>query len=123
MSLNRYARRRDANERTIIDTLRAHGAVVYQLDSPADLLVGYRQRWFLPYSRRTGLHLEDLHAQGGRAVEYYMGPADNPGVEVNIAFGGRKLRDAGRSNRTRFVRWISRFNVRNTGLVRPSRMA
>ena len=47
MSLNRYARRRDANERTIIDTLRAHGAVVYQLDSPADLLVGYRQKWFL----------------------------------------------------------------------------
>ncbi len=57
-----------------------------------------RLRWFLPYTRRTGAHLEELHAQGGRAVEYYMGPARNPGVEVNIAFGGRKLTQVRRDN-------------------------
>ena len=57
-----------------------------------------RRRWFLPYTRRTGDHLAQLHAEGGRAVEYYMGPAHNPGVEVNIAFGGRKLCDVSRDN-------------------------
>ncbi|NLF19253.1 MAG: hypothetical protein GX595_18655 [Lentisphaerae bacterium] len=58
-----------------------------------------RQRWFIPYTARTGRHLEDLHADGGRAVEYYMGPIANPGTEVNIAFGGRKLADVGCDNR------------------------
>ena len=57
-----------------------------------------RRRWFLPYTRRTGNHLAELYAEGGRAVEYYMGPAYNPGVEVNIAFGGRKLSDVDRDN-------------------------
>ncbi|MCC7262674.1 MAG: hypothetical protein IT369_09155 [Candidatus Latescibacteria bacterium] len=58
-----------------------------------------RRRWFLPYTGRSGTHLEELYAQGGRAVEYYMGPAINPGVEVNIAFGGRKLNAVERDNR------------------------
>lgn len=53
----------------------------------------------LPYTRRTGAHLEELYDQGGRAVEYYMGPAHNPGVEVNIAFGGRKLSAVKRDSR------------------------
>ena len=57
-----------------------------------------RLRWFLPYTRRTGEHLETLYAEGGRAIEYYMGPTYNPGVEVNIAFGGRKLADVGRDS-------------------------
>ena len=59
----------------------------------------HRLRWFLPYTARTGRHLEDLYANGGRAVEYYMGPVANPATEVNIAFGGRKLTDVGRDNR------------------------
>ncbi|MFH1569428.1 MAG: hypothetical protein ABIL09_15640, partial [Gemmatimonadota bacterium] len=57
-----------------------------------------RLRWFIPYTSRTGDHLASLYAEGGRAVEYYMGPSRNPGVEVNIAFGGRKLSDVGRDN-------------------------
>ena len=57
-----------------------------------------RGRWFLPYTRRTGQHLAELYDDGGRAVEYYMGPSDNPGVEVNIAFGGRKLTDTSRAD-------------------------
>lgn len=44
-----YGRRRDANERQIIDALRAVGATVCQLDGNGlpDLLVGYRGRTLL----------------------------------------------------------------------------
>jgi len=52
-----------------------------------------RLRWFLPHTIRTGQHLKQLYEDGGRAVEYYMGPTVNPGVEVNIAFGGKLLSD------------------------------
>jgi hypothetical protein len=44
---------------------------------------------------RTGQHIKQLYEEGGRAIEYYMGPTLNPGVEVNIAFGGRMLSDVG----------------------------
>lgn len=42
----KYARKRDANERVIIDALRAAGASVQQLDVAGvpDLLVGYQGR-------------------------------------------------------------------------------
>jgi len=53
-----------------------------------------RLRWFLPYVRRTGEHLKELYRQGGRGVMFYQGPIINPGVEVNIACGGRLLNDA-----------------------------
>jgi hypothetical protein len=55
-----------------------------------------RLRWFLPYTRGTGRHIRQLYDQGGRAVEYYMGPILNPGVEANVLFGGRMLSDASR---------------------------
>lgn len=42
MSLNRYAKQRDANEREIIDALQGVGAKVWQLDRPVDLLVLFR---------------------------------------------------------------------------------
>lgn len=41
MSLNRYAKRRDANEREVIDALLAVGCSVLQTDG-VDLVVGYR---------------------------------------------------------------------------------
>lgn len=41
MSLNRYAKRRDANEAPIVTGLRRAGASVLQLDK-FDLLVGFR---------------------------------------------------------------------------------
>jgi hypothetical protein len=56
-----------------------------------------RLRWFLPYMAHTGQHIKNIYAAGGRALEYYMGPTLNPGVEVNIAFGGRLLCDVDRS--------------------------
>ena len=49
----------------------------------------HRQRWFLPYTKKTGNHIKQLYADGGRTVLYYQGPVTNPGVEVNIAFGGK----------------------------------
>ncbi len=57
----------------------------------------HRLRWFLPYTRKTGTHIKELHADGGRTVLYYQGPVNNPGVEANIAFGGRIMSDVGRS--------------------------
>lgn len=43
MSLNRYARKRDANEKPIIVALKRAGASVLQLDK-FDLLVGFQGR-------------------------------------------------------------------------------
>jgi hypothetical protein len=51
----------------------------------------HRQRWFLPYTQATGAHMKQLYADGGRSVLYYQGPVTNPGVEVNIAFGGKMM--------------------------------
>jgi hypothetical protein len=56
-----------------------------------------RLKWFLPYTRRSGNHMKELYEDGGRGVMYYQGPVNNPGVEVNVAFGGRMMCDAGRS--------------------------
>lgn len=44
MSLNRYAKARDANEREIIEALEAQGCSVEQLDRPMDLLVGFEDK-------------------------------------------------------------------------------
>jgi hypothetical protein len=47
VSLNRYAKRRDANEGEIVGALEQAGAYVHPLDEPCDLLVGFRSRWFM----------------------------------------------------------------------------
>lgn len=47
MSLNRYAKRRDANEPEIIEALEKAGCTVHRLDTPCDLLVGKGARNFL----------------------------------------------------------------------------
>jgi len=57
-----------------------------------------RLRWFLPYTKRTGAHIRDLYADGGRAIDYYMGPVVNPGVEMSIAYGGRLLSDVDKTD-------------------------
>ena len=46
MSLNRYAKRRDANEPAIIQALEAIGCTVLRLDHP-DMVVGYRGQNYL----------------------------------------------------------------------------
>lgn len=47
MTLNRYAKTRDKGEAEIILALRKHGASVYQLDRPVDLLVGHERQTYL----------------------------------------------------------------------------
>ena len=44
MTLNRYATRRDENEKEIVKALESIGCTVYRLDAPVDLIVGYRAR-------------------------------------------------------------------------------
>ena len=56
-----------------------------------------RLQWFLPYARQTGTHMKELYADGGRGVMYYQGPPNNPGVEINIAFGGQLMCNPGTS--------------------------
>ena len=56
-----------------------------------------RSRWFLPYVQRTGKHMKELFAAGGRGVMYYQGPVMNPSTEVNIDVGGRLMTDIGKS--------------------------
>lgn len=57
-----------------------------------------RTRWFLPYTQRTGNHLMELFAAGGRGIMFYQGPVVNPSTEVNIAFGGRRMTSIDKSN-------------------------
>lgn len=47
MSLKRWDARRDAGEKAIRQALEAAGCIVWQLDQPADLLVGLGNRLFL----------------------------------------------------------------------------
>lgn len=42
-----YKNKRDANEKDIVSVLEAHGMSVERLDTPADLLVGFRGRTYL----------------------------------------------------------------------------
>ncbi len=41
MSLNRFAKKRDANEAAIISAYRAHGLSVETIDTPCDLIIGW----------------------------------------------------------------------------------
>ena len=47
MSLNRYAAKRDASEPEIVSALTQCGFSVERLDTPVDLVVGFRGRTFL----------------------------------------------------------------------------
>lgn len=47
MSLARYAKKRDANEREIIDALESAGISCWQLDKPVDLLCWDGRKVFL----------------------------------------------------------------------------
>ena len=43
----RYGRKTDANQRDIVSALRAIGAQVWVIEEPVDLLVAYRNRWYI----------------------------------------------------------------------------
>jgi len=45
VTLARFAKKRDSNESVIVQALEKAGAVVFKLDRPVDLLVGYGGLW------------------------------------------------------------------------------
>lgn len=45
MSLNRFAKRRDANEHPLVELARQLGAYMYRTDDPGDWLLGWRGAW------------------------------------------------------------------------------
>lgn len=47
MSLRRFANKRDVSEPEIVSTLKQMGFSVVRMDTPVDLLVGYRGRCWL----------------------------------------------------------------------------
>ncbi len=50
-----------------------------------------RLSYFLPHPRRTAAAIRRHHDDGARGCMFYQGPVVNPGVELNIALGGRVL--------------------------------
>lgn len=47
MSLNRYAKKRDIAEPEVVRTLKNCGFSVERIDTPVDLIVGFRRKTFL----------------------------------------------------------------------------
>ena len=54
-----------------------------------------RDRWFLPTLRYVGEHLETLHAEGGRACEWFYHILANPGCELSTWVAAQVLADPG----------------------------
>jgi hypothetical protein len=52
-----------------------------------------RDRWFLPTLRTVGDHIKDLHADGGRACEWFYHIMANPGCELSTYVAARSLAD------------------------------
>jgi hypothetical protein len=79
----------------------ASGRLECDLGTAGGFWVYYKPTWdrlgsFLPYTRLTYGHVGNMYDKGGRAIEYYMGPSINPAAEMNTAFTGILLNDAGR---------------------------
>ncbi len=55
-----------------------------------------RMKWFLPHPKTTAASIKRLYNEGGRAMEYYLGPTINPGTEFNTALGGNLMSDPGK---------------------------
>ena len=54
-----------------------------------------RDRWFLPTIRSVGDHLTELHAEGGRACEWFYHILANPGDEISTWVAAKVLADPG----------------------------
>ena len=71
----RRASRRDANEKGIVEALRAVGATVYLLDEPCDLLVGYHGQTILMELKnpKTGYGKKGFNANQKHFAENWKG--------------------------------------------------
>ena len=77
MSLARYAKKRDSNEREIVDALRAAGALVCPLDRPVDLLVGHGGLWRV-------LEVKRPKGAVGAGQEAFMALAASQGLPAHV---------------------------------------
>jgi hypothetical protein len=50
-----------------------------------------RDRWFLPHAQMTANAIRSLHADGGRAFEFFMGPVANPQYSLMTHYVGLLL--------------------------------
>lgn len=81
MTLNRYAKRKDANQDQIVKALEQVGAEVWIVDRPCDLIVWYRRFWHLletkmPKGRMTPRQQADRDAGRGEGIQTVRSPLD-----------------------------------------------
>lgn len=75
MSLNRYAKKRDAAEPEVFATLRQCGFSVEPLDKPVDAIVGYRRRcWLVEVKSGHKGYAKSLNPNQQSFAERWRGP-------------------------------------------------
>lgn len=75
MSLNRYAKKRDAVEKEVFDALRQCGFSVEPLDRPCDALVGFRRRcWLIEVKSGDKGYGKSLNANQQKFADAWRGP-------------------------------------------------
>lgn len=75
MTLNRYAKKRDAAEKEVFDALRHCGLSVEPLDRPVDALVGYRGRcWLVEVKSSDKGYGKSLNANQQKFADKWRGP-------------------------------------------------
>lgn len=75
MSLNRYAKKRDAAEPEIVSTLIGCGFSVERIDRPVDLLVGFRRRmWAVEVKSGSKGYGKRLNANQQAFADGWRGP-------------------------------------------------
>lgn len=75
MSLNRYAKKRDAAEPEVVATLKQCGFSVERIDRPVDLLVGFRrQMWPVEVKSSDKGYGKRLNANQQAFADGWRGP-------------------------------------------------
>lgn len=75
MSLNRYAKKRDAAEPEVVSTLLHCGFSVERIDRPVDLLVGFRSRcWLIEVKSGHKGYAKDLNPNQKKFAGAWKGP-------------------------------------------------
>ena len=77
-----------------------------------------RDRWFLPTIRSVGEHLRELHAEGGRACEWFYHILANPGCEISTWVAARMLANPGAGWRKHLEYAIDRIYQPRTSRAR-----
>ena len=91
MSINRYNPKRDANELEIVNYLKARGLSVERLNTPLDLLVGYKK---INYLVEIKMPKKTLNAKQVEFTENWQGQF----IVINSIEQAGRFVDALRSN-------------------------